>query len=165
MDRLIAAWEIVTVRLDAMGDWLPSLFLRAILAWEYWEAGVQKLNGENWFGSIKDAFPFPFSVVPVELSWFIATWFEILGAIGLLLGLFTRFFSLSLIILTIVAALSVHWPDQWNTLGELWKGYAISDKGFGNFKLPLLFLIMLLPLFFRGAGKASLDYAIKKYVD
>ena len=165
MDRLIAAWELVTARLNAIGEWLPSLFLRAILAWEFWEAGTQKLNGENWFGSIKDAFPFPFSVLPVELSWFLATWIEILGALALLVGLFTRFFSLSLIILTLVAALTVHWPDQWDSFGEFWKGYAISDTGFGNFKLPLLYTIMLLPLLFRGAGKASLDYLVKKYVD
>jgi putative oxidoreductase len=30
--------------------------------------------------------------------------------------------------------------------------------GHGNFKLPLLFAVMLLPLIFRGAGKFSLDH-------
>jgi len=58
---------------------------------------------------------------------------------------------------TIVAISGVHWPDEWSSLAELWKGYAVSDKGFGNFRIPLLFLVMLLPLVFQGAGKLSLD--------
>lgn len=165
MDKLIAIYSLVAGRLNVVGEWLPALFLRAILAYEYWEAGMQKFNGDNWFGSIKENFPFPFNAVSVDLSWFMATWFELLGAVGLLLGLFTRFFSASLIVLTIVATLAVHWPDQWSSLSELWQGYAISDKGFGNFKLPLLFLIMLLPLLFSGPGKASIDHALKRWFD
>lgn len=54
----------------------------------------------------------------------------------------------------------MHWPESWSTLAELWKGYAITDKGYGNYKLPLLLLIMLLPLFFNGAGKLSVDHLI-----
>lgn len=92
-----------------------------------------------------------------------ATFFEIVGAAALVLGLATRFFSVSLIILTIVAIASVHWPDSWNTLSELWQGYAISDKGFGNYKLPLLLLIMLLPLLFNGAGRLSVDHWLDKF--
>ncbi len=36
-------------------------------------------------------------------------------------------------------------------------GYAITDQGFGNFKLPVLFMAMLLPLIFTGAGRLSVD--------
>lgn len=147
--------------LEAIGTWFPQLILRLILAWEFGEAGYQKYIGENWFANI--TFPFPFNLVSPEFSWGISTFFEIVGAIALVLGLATRFFSASLIVLTIVAIAAVHWPDSWNTLGELWKGYAISDKGFGNYKLPLLLLIMLLPLFFNGAGKLSLDHLISKF--
>ena len=96
--------------------------------------------------------------MPVEISWFLATWFEILGAIGLVLGLFTRFWALSLIALTIVAIAGVHWPDDWNSLAELWRGYTITDNGFGNYRIPLLFIAMLIPLAFHGAGKLSLDH-------
>ena len=80
----------------------------------------------------------------------------------MILGLKTRFFSASLIVLTIVAIATVHWPESWNTLGELWQGYAITNKGFGNYKLPLLLLIMLLPLFFNGAGRLSVDDWLNK---
>ncbi len=144
--------------LESIGTWFPQLILRLILAWEFGEAGFEKLHGTNWFSNI--TFPFPFNLVPPEFSWHLSTFFEIVGAFALVLGLATRFFSASLIILTIVAIAAVHWPESWSTLAELWKGYAITDKGYGNYKLPLLLLIMLLPLLFNGAGKLSLDHLI-----
>lgn len=150
-------WLALTERLHGAGEWLAPLGLRLLLAWEFWEAGIEKYRGENWFGSIQSDFPFPFNVVPPDISWTLATWFELGGALALLLGLGTRFFAFSLLVLTVVATASVHWPMEWQTLGDLAMGYAISDKGFGNFKLPLIFAVMLLPLVFHGAGKFSLD--------
>jgi putative oxidoreductase len=146
--------------LEQFNAWLPPLFLRLILAWEFGEAGFEKLHGENWFGSL--TFPFPFNLLPSELSWHLSTFFEIVGAFALALGLATRFFTASLIVLTIVAIAAVHWPASWSTLAELWQGYAITNKGFGNYKLPLLYLIMFLPLLFGGAGCLSLDYLFGK---
>jgi putative oxidoreductase len=154
------AWGQLTARLEGLGAWLAPLGLRLILAWEFGEAGFEKLRGDNWFSHVQDNFPFPFDVVPVGLSWFIATWFEIIGAFALVLGLFTRFFAFSLLILTFVATAAVHWPESWASLGALWEGYAITDKGAGNFKLPLLFALMLLPLVLQGAGKLSLDHLL-----
>ena len=153
--------RLVTL-LESGGDWVALLPIRLLMAWEFGRAGLTKYNGSNWFANVQDKFPFPFNVVPVEISWFLATWFEILGAIGLVLGLFTRFWAFSLIILTVVAIAGVHWPAQWNSLAELWQGYTITDKGFGNFRIPLLFLVMLLPLVFRGAGKLSVDHLLVK---
>lgn len=147
-------------QLNWIGSFLPPLALRLLLAWEYWEAGVNKFNGQNWFASVQDKFLYPFNMIPVEINWQIAMWFELVGAIALVLGLATRFFSFSLIILTVVAIASVHWPEQWNTWSELLTGYTMTDKGFGDYKLPLIFLIMLLPLLFTGPGKLSLDYLI-----
>ncbi|WP_157657649.1 DoxX family protein [Burkholderia ubonensis] len=37
-------------------------------------------------------------------------------------------------------------------------GYVISDNRYGNYKLPLIYLMMFVPLIFQGAGKFSLDY-------
>jgi len=162
MDSLLGLRSKVIELLDASGDWVALLPLRLLLAWEFGRAGLMKYNGNNWFANVQDDFPFPFSVVPVEISWFLATWFEIFGAIGLALGLFTRFFALSLAILTVVAIAGVHWPDQWSSLAELWRGYTVSDKGFGNFRIPLLLLVMLLPLVFRGAGRLSVDHALDR---
>jgi putative oxidoreductase len=157
MSALVNLKNRITDSLDPAGPWLALLPIRLLMAWEFGRAGMMKLNGSNWFGNVQDNFPFPFNVIPVEISWFLATWTEILGAAGLLLGLFTRFWAFSLIVLTIVAISGVHWPSEWNSLAELWKGYAITDKGFGNYRLALLFIAMLFPLMFVGAGKLSLD--------
>jgi putative oxidoreductase len=43
-------------------------------------------------------------------------------------------------------------------------GYRIVDEqgdGLGNYKLPLIYIVMFLPLLFCGAGKLSLDWLIK----
>ena len=162
MDKLHLFWKRVVNVLEPAGDWVALLPLRLLLAYEFGRAGFMKYGANNWFGNVQDNFPFPFNVVPVEISWFLATWAEILGAFGLVLGLFTRFWAFSLIILTIVAIGGVHWPDDYSSFAELWKGYSVSDKGFGNFRIPLLFLVMLLPLVFKGAGKLSLDHVLAK---
>lgn len=164
-ETLIGRWTALRERLDGAGEWLAPLGLRLLLGWEFWEAGLQKLRGENWFGSIQGGFPFPFDRVPADLSWTLATWAELAGAIALWLGLGTRAFAFALLVLTAVATAAVHWPADWQGLGELWRGYAITDKGFGNFKLPLLFAAMLLPLALRGGGRLSLDAAIAAATD
>ncbi|NIA27556.1 MAG: DoxX family membrane protein [Desulfobulbaceae bacterium] len=163
MNKLHGYWKRIVDVLDPTGDWLALLPIRFILAFEFGKAGLMKFNGNNWFANVQDNFPFPFNVIPTEISWFIATWAEILGAAGLVLGLFTRFWAFSLLILTIVAISGVHWPDDWSSLAELWKGYAVSNKGFGNYRIPLLFIVMLLPLMFNGAGKLSVDHWLSKH--
>ena len=164
MGPLLNLRKAVVDVLNPAGDWVALLPIRLLLAWEFWYAGTMKYNGSNWFGRVQDNFLFPFNVVPVEISWFLATWFEILGAIGLLLGLFTRFWAFSLVVLSIVAISAVHWPESYGSLSELWESYAISKKSdaHGNFRVPLLFIAMLIPLVFVGPGKLSLDNLLMK---
>lgn len=148
--------------IDAIGLWFGLLSLRLLLGWDFFESGLEKLNGGNWFADIQARFPFPFNQLPPELSWQMATWFELVGAVALVIGLGSRFFALSLFILTVVATASVHWPEAWANLGELLMGYRFTDQGFGNFKLPVLFLGMLLPLILLGPGKFSLDHWLRR---
>jgi putative oxidoreductase len=164
MNALLRLRNRIVDILEPGGDWFGLLPIRLLMAWEFGRAGLTKLNGSNWFANVQDNFPFPFNVVPVEISWLLATWFEILGAIGLVLGLFTRFWAFSLIILTIVAIAGVHWPESYGSFAELWESYSVSRKTdmHGNFRIPLLFLAMLVPLVFIGAGKLSLDHAISR---
>jgi putative oxidoreductase len=161
------AYDNMTARLRVSGDYLWPLLLRLIMFWEFWEAGIKKLNGENWFADIpwadwQKGFPMPFNLVPSELNWLAATWGELVFSVLILLGLFTRFAALSLIVITAVATAAVHWPAEWNSLAALWEGYVITAKGAGNYKLPLLFVLILLPLLFHGGGKISLDHLLLK---
>jgi len=155
-------YDTLTARLRASGDYVWPLALRLIMFWEFWESGITKLRGSNWFADIpwadwQKGFPWPFSALSQDLNWQAATWGEIVFSLLILAGLFTRFAAISLIVITAVATAAVHWPASWDSLEALWKGYAITSKGFGNFKLPILFIIMLLPLVFHGGGKISLD--------
>jgi putative oxidoreductase len=159
---VVNSYNFAIDQLNAINTWLPSLVLRLIMAWEFGEAGFEKLHGSNWFADV--SFPFPFNLLPPDISWNISMFFEIVGAFALILGLATRFFTISLIILTIVAISAVHWPEHWSNLSELLTGYRIVDEdndGFGNYKLPLLYIVMFLPLLFGGAGRLSVDYWLK----
>ncbi len=126
------------------GELFGLLGIRLLLAWEYGEAGLTKFRGNNWFGHVQSDFPLPFSVLPVELNWLLATWSELLGAVALALGFATRFFGISLFILTAVAWASVHAGNGYNVC-------------YNGFKLPLMYLVMLVPLILSGPGKLSLD--------
>jgi putative oxidoreductase len=148
MDRITARLNALLGVLDHLGTWLAPLVLRLLLAKEFWDSGVEKLHGRNWFADIQDRFPFPFNLLPVDLSWQIAIGFELIGPIALVLGLGTRFFSLSLSVLTLVAIAAVH-------AGH---GYTISE---GGWKLPLIYLVMFLPLILSGPGKLSLDHWLR----
>jgi putative oxidoreductase len=147
--------------LDMLGLWVGLLSLRLLLGWDYFESGLEKYRGENWFTEIADHFPFPFNLMPVDISWQMATWFELVGAIALVIGLGTRFFTASLFVLTIVAIAAAHWPESWTTLADLAQGYVLTDQGHGNFKLPTIFLGMLLPLMLLGPGRLSFDALIR----
>ncbi|WP_082885558.1 DoxX family protein [Methylomonas koyamae] len=139
---------------------LAPLFLRLLLAYEFGEAGWEKLGGDNWFAEM--GFPFPFNLLPAQFNWQLALWLEIIAPIALIVGFMTRFFSAALAVLTIVAITTAHWPAEWHTLTELWQGYSISDKGFGNYKLPLMYLFMLGSLTLSGSGLFSVDVWLQR---
>lgn len=160
-------YDTLTARLRASGDYVWPLALRAILFWEFWESGITKLRGSNWFADVpwadwQKGFPWPFTAIPQELNWLAATWGELGFSVLILFGLFTRFAAISLVVITAVATAAVHWPAQWDSLESLWSGYVITAKGAGNFKLPVLFILMLLPLVFHGGGRLSLDHLLVK---
>jgi putative oxidoreductase len=162
MKKISQHYEAVINILNSLAPFIPLLLLRFILAWEFGESGLKKLHGTNWFEEL--TFPFPFGLLSADTNWVLSTWFELAGATALALGIATRFFSVSLMIITVVAILSVHWPEHFSNVSEFLRGYRLIDEdgdGFGNFKLPVIYLVMLLPLLFNGAGKLSLDHLIK----
>ena len=151
MEYCISIWGSFCNFLESIGTYIPRLGLRLFLAFEFWLSGIEKFYGTNWFAEIKTDFPFPFNYVPTEISWQLSTWFELVGAIALVFGLATRFFSLSLVILTVIAWAAVHAGN----------GYNVCENGY---KLPLVYLVMFIPLFFNGAGRISLDHIVWKRI-
>lgn len=162
MKQVIQGLETVHEKLGIMGAPAAFFWLRAILAYTFMDAGLGKIGGSNWFAQIQESFPFPFDVIPAEVSWCLAGWTEVIAGALLLLGLATRYAAFSLIILTAVATAAVHWPDGYSGLAELWRGFAISDDGHGNFRLPLILFLMLMPLVFAGGGRLSVDALIHR---
>lgn len=145
MAAISALRRSIVSLLDNLHSVFSPLGLRLLLAYEYWDSGVMKFKGDNWFGDIQDKFPFPFNLIPADLSWHLATYTELIGAIALLVGLGTCFFSLSLIVVTVVAWAAVHAGN----------GYNVCENGW---QLPLFYLVMFVPLALGGAGKLSLDH-------
>lgn len=165
----IKFYDELTQRLRGSGDWVAPIGLRLLLAYEFWTAGYGKFTvgteAPRWF--VNQDFVFPFSLLSANMNWVMVTWGEMLAAIALILGLFTRFFAFSLVVITVVAIAAVHWPASWDSLGQLWEGYSVSrvveDGEFrGNFRVPFLYLAMTLPLVFWGGGKLSLDHLLIK---
>jgi putative oxidoreductase len=149
MDRLKHRFKYLLESLDATGVWLAPLVLRLILAKEFWDAGSEKLNGNNWFIDIHGQFPFPFSLLPSDFLWNFASGLEIVGTLALILGLGTRFFALALLLLTLVAIATV----------PAGQGYMIGE---GGWKLPLIYLAMFLPLILSGPGQLSVDHWLRQ---
>ena len=98
-----SAWHGRLASLTGQLDGVASLLLRLILAPVLIYAGWEKITGANWFGSALEGFPFPFNVLPAELSWFLASWTEFLGGILLLFGLGTRLVAIPLAVTMFVA--------------------------------------------------------------
>lgn len=135
---------------NTWGKDISLLVLRLFIAYEFIDAGLMKWHGENWFGSIQEAFPFPFNILPAELNWQIAMWAELIVPILLIIGLFGRFGSIALLILTAVAWYAVHSGN----------GYNVCHNGY---KMAVIYIITLVPLITQGMGRLSLDSLFCKY--
>lgn len=97
---------------------LASLALRLYLAPIFWMAGMGKLNAfdstVDWFGNSDWGLGLPFPFLMAVL----ATATELIGAILLTLGLFTRLISIPLIITMLIAILFVHWDNGWQAIAD-----------------------------------------------
>ena len=162
MQAIYNIYDSLTAQLHKASDYLWPFLLRVILFYEFFFPGLGKLKGDNWFTGINDKFPFPFNHFSPDLNWFVAGYGEVIFSCLLLVGLFTRFAAISLVVITGVAVAAVHWPESWTSLSQLWGGYGLKSGEAGNYKLPLLYILMFMPLIFNGAGKLSLDKVLLK---
>ena len=166
-------------------DFLAPLAIRLYLAPVFWMAGTKKLadmpSTIAWFGNPDWGLGLP---MPTLMAW-AATLTEVGGAILLLLGLATRWISIPLMVTMAVAAITVHWQHGWAAIAEtaesaerLAAATALLQQhgnyawltGSGEFvilnngiEFAATYFIMLLALFFIGAGKyLSLDYWVAR---
>jgi len=166
-------------------DFLAPLAIRLYLAPVFWMAGTNKLadmpSTIAWFGNPDWGLGLP---MPTLMAW-AATLAEAGGAILLLLGLATRWISIPLMATMAVAAITVHWQHGWAAIAEtaesaerLAAATALLQQhgnyawltGSGDFvilnngiEFAATYFIMLLTLFFIGAGKyLSLDYWVAR---
>ena len=132
---------------DSLGNLksLPLLLIRLVLAFGFFGPAKMKIGNIDgiisWFESINIPMP--------ALNAYLATGTEALGVVLLLLGLGTRFISIPLIITMIVAIVTVHLPNGF-------------ESGNNGFEIPLYYMIMLLTLVIYGGGKFSIDQILNK---
>ena len=183
-----ANWAHDQLEVSKAVDAIAPLALRIYLFFPFWMAGTTKWSGfENtvsWFGNPDWGLGLPF---PMVLA-FLATWTEILGALFILVGFATRYITIPLMVTMLVAIFAVHWPHGWAAIADGAADSGVADRVAaaksilqehgnyswltekGNFvilnngiEFAVTYLLMLLVLFFNGAGKVvSLDYWIAK---
>lgn len=127
-------------RLSEYTHSIALLLARFVVAYGFYKPAMMKWESMDsvisWFSSM--GIPF------AGLSAYLAASAETAGVVLLILGLFTRFISIPLIIVMLVAIFTVH-------IGH---GFTSGDNGF---EIPLYYMLFLLIFFSQGAGKFSLD--------
>ncbi|ORU94302.1 MAG: hypothetical protein A6F70_08240 [Cycloclasticus sp. symbiont of Bathymodiolus heckerae] len=175
-------------------DFLAPLALRLYLVPIFWMAGTKKLSAfdstVDWFGNTDYGLGLPFPYLMAGA----ATWFEIIGAVLLLVGLAVRWVAIPLMVTMAVAAVTVHLQHGWLAIAE-GSGFFANERTsaaverlnvakdilreHGNYnwltengsvvilnngiEFSATYFIMLLVLFFIGAGKYfSIDFWLAK---
>lgn len=167
-------------------DFLAPLALRLYLVPVFWMAGTNKLGDmENtiaWFGNPEWGLGLP---LPALMAW-LAALTEAGGAILLLIGMAVRWIAIPLMVTMAVAAITVHLENGWAAIAETAESaerLAAANSllqahgnygwltGSGDFvilnngiEFAATYFVMLLALFFMGAGKyLSADYRLGRW--
>lgn len=168
-------------------DGLPPLLFRVLLFFPFWEAGTRKFanfeSTSNWFGNSEWGLGLPFP----DVMTFLAASTETVGAVLLLTGFAVRWAVIPLMITMLVAIFAVHWDNGWFAIAQstdpeiserLSRARTIlqdhgdyswlTEKGNivilqNGIEFAATYFIMLLSLFFTGAGRYfSTDYWLTK---
>jgi putative oxidoreductase len=131
--------------LASIPQWLPLLALRFALAVPFYKSGMTKWDGflqlsggaEFLFASefklhiLGQQYPYPFPI----LAAYGAGIAEIVLPILLVLGLFTRFAALGLLMMTAIIQITV--PEGWANFHLPWAAMALTLVVFGGGKIAL----------------------------
>ena len=144
--------QTLLARYDTLAAWLASrvpegialLLTRVALAGIFWRSGRTKVE-EGTLLSISDQayflFEYEYTGLPLSpaIATPMATWAEHLFPLLLVLGLFTRFAALSLLLMTLVIQFLVY-PEAWWATHILWVAMAaiLVSRGGGLFSADRL---------------------------
>jgi putative oxidoreductase len=125
-------------------EWGIALLARGAIAYTFWTSGRSKVSGildisDSTFLLFEHEYGVP--LIPSDIAAHMATYAEHVFPILLVLGLFTRFAALSLLMMTAVIQLFVY-PEAWNV--HMW------------WALAMLYLMR------HGGGLVSLDRLLWK---
>lgn len=139
MDRIV---KLINKLANRTGDW-ALLAMRLTLAFGFFEPAIKKFENikgtAEWFASMN----YPLPTVNVIL----AASTEFAGFFLLMLGLLTRYITIPLMFIMLVAIFTVH----------IGNGFSAGDNGF---EIPFYYFIMLFVLFAKGPGRFSIDVAV-----
>ncbi len=127
----------------AVPDWLIPLLQRLAVAAVFFLSGRTKVDGvftlsDSTFFLFENEYAVP--LIPPETAAYMATTAEHLFPILLVLGLFTRFSALALLMMTLVIQIFVY-PGAW--------------------AVHLTWAALMIALIARGGGKLSLDHLLR----
>lgn len=162
-------------------DFLPPLLLRLFLAPLLFVSGQQKLglftgsdfvwyNPMTWINSATyQAAADTMSSVPLlgsasGLTTGLIGGLEIIGAFLLLIGFAVRWISLPLLVLVALTGfVALNGQDIVATLKEMLMTHGYTDMSTSGFAKSLMYFLMLLTLFFMGAGRFfSVDWFLHR---
>jgi putative oxidoreductase len=147
------------------------LGLRLLLAYTFYAPAMAKISDISatamWFESM--GIPLP------TLNAYMAAGTEMAGVVLLTLGLMTRYISIPLIGVMVVAILTVHGVNGFSVIqegfavinpyvnGELIEGTVVVLQN--GYELVLYYSLMLAVLVSHGGGRLSLDYFLDKKIE
>lgn len=138
--KFIACKLNIIKKLEAI-SFLPILGMRLWIANVFWNSGMSKLS--DWQGTIAlfaDEYKVP--ILPPEIAAMLGTATELSMPILLVVGLGSRFAASALLFMT-----------------------AVIEFTYMHFDIHEVWALMLLAIILQGAGKASLDFLIRKKLE
>jgi putative oxidoreductase len=151
-------------------DDIALFLLRIILAYTFYGPAMAK-----WSNIEATAGYFEYLGIPLPtLNAYMAAGTELVGAILLAVGLFTRFISIPLLFVMIVAIITVHGANGFHVImpgdaftwenpyinGEAVKGTVVVLQN--GYEMVMYYMAMLMVLMSKGPGRLSLDFFLFK---
>ncbi|HIC43934.1 MAG TPA: DoxX family protein [Sulfurimonas sp.] len=147
---------------------MPLLFLRVVLAYTFFGPAMMKFNDIQ-----STAAYFEYLGIPLPtLNAYMAAGTELIGAVLLGLGFLTRFISIPLLFIMVIAIATVHgvngfhvimpgdaftWVNPYINAEEVRETVVVFQNGY---EMVMYYMAMLMVLVTKGAGRLSLDFLI-----